>query len=173
MASYRIALFVTGYLLAWAFAAIIAFFGLALFEQVLVLAGSHAGWLGAAIFVTAGVYQLTSFKDVCLRHCRSPMSLLLHYTSFRGPAIDLRVGFHHGLYCVACCWGLMLILVAVGVMNIPAMAALTIVIFAEKLSRHGLLIARLIGISFFGAAVVAVIFPNLFPGLKPCCTPLP
>ena len=89
---------------------VIAFFGLALFEQVLVLAGSHAGWLGAAIFVTAGVYQLTSFKDVCLRHCRSPMSLLLHYTSFRGPAIDLRVGFHHGLYCVACCWGLMLIL---------------------------------------------------------------
>jgi len=53
------------------------------------------------------------------------------------------------------------------------MAALTIVIFAEKLLRHGLLIARLTGISFFGAAVVAVIFPNLFPGLKPCCTPLP
>ena len=119
VASYRIALFVTGYLLAWAFAGVLAFFGLALFEQVLVLAGNHAGWLGAAIFVTAGVYQLTSFKDVCLRHCRSPMSLLVHYTSFRGPAIDLRVGFHHGLYCVACCWGLMLILVAVGVMNIP------------------------------------------------------
>jgi len=64
---------------------------------------------------------------------------------------------------------LMLILVAVGVMNIPAMAALTIVIFAEKLSRHGLLIARLIGISFFGVAVVAVIFPKLFPGLSLCC----
>ena len=95
VASYRIALFVTGYLLAWAFAGVLAFFGLALFEQVLVLAGNHAGWLGAAIFVTAGVYQLTSFKDVCLRHCRSPMSLLVHYTSFRGPAIDLRVGFHH------------------------------------------------------------------------------
>jgi hypothetical protein len=53
------------------------------------------------------------------------------------------------------------------------MVGLTIVIFAEKLLRHGLLIARLIGVSFFGAAVVAVIFPNLFPGLKPCCTPLP
>ena len=173
VASYRIAMFVTGYLLAWAFAGVLAFLGLMLFEQVLVLAGKHAGWLGAAIFVTAGVYQLTSFKDVCLRHCRSPMSLLVHYTNFRGPGLDLRVGFHHGLYCVACCWGLMLILVAVGVMNIPAMAALTIVIFAEKLLRHGLLIARLIGISFFAAAVVAVIFPNLFPGLKSCCSPLP
>jgi hypothetical protein len=53
------------------------------------------------------------------------------------------------------------------------MAALTIVIFAEKLLRHGILIARLVGISFFGAAITAVIFPNLFPGLKPCCTPLP
>ena len=169
----RIALFVSGYLLAWAFAGVVAFFELALFERVLLFAGSNAGWLGAAIFVTAGVYQFTSFKDVCLRHCRSPMSLITYYTSFRGLAIDLRVGVHHGIYCVGCCWGLMLILVALGVMNIPAMAALTIVIFAEKLLRHGLLIARLTGISFFGAAVVAVIFPNLFPGLKPCCTPLP
>ena len=75
---------------------------------------------------------------------------------FRGPGIDLRVGFHHGLYCVACCWGLMLILVAVGVMNIPAMVLLTIVIFAEKLLRNGILIARLVGISFFGAAITAV-----------------
>jgi predicted metal-binding membrane protein len=65
----------------------------------------------------------------------------------------------------------MLILVAVGVMNIPAMALLTIVIFAKKLLRNGLLIAPLIGISFFGAAVVAVMFPSLFAGLKPCCTP--
>jgi hypothetical protein len=56
-------------------------------------------------------------------------------------------------------------------MNIPAMAALTMVIFAEKLLRHGLLIARLIGISFFGVAVVAVICPKLFPGLNPCCPP--
>jgi predicted metal-binding membrane protein len=62
---------------------------------------------------------------------------------------------------------------AVGVMNIPAMATLTIVIFAEKLLRHGLLIARLTGISFFGAVVVAAIFPNLFPGLKPCCRRAP
>jgi predicted metal-binding membrane protein len=169
----RIALFVSGYLLAWAFAGVVAFFGLALFERVLLLAGNNGGWLGAAIFVTAGVYQFTSFKHVCLRHCRSPMSLITYYTSFRGLAIDLRVGVHHGIYCVGCCWGLMLILVAVGVMNIPVMAALTIVIFAEKLLRHGLLIARLTGISFLGAAVVAVIFPNLFPGLKPCCTPLP
>ena len=173
LALSRIALFVSGYLLAWAFAGVVAFFGLALFERVLLLAGNNGGWLGAAIFVTAGVYQFTSFKDVCLRHCRSPMSLITYYTSFRGLAIDLRVGVHHGIYCVGCCWGLMLILVALGVMNIPAMAALTIVIFAEKLLRHGLLVARLTGISFLGAAAGAAIFPNLFPGLKPCCTPLP
>jgi predicted metal-binding membrane protein len=97
VAYYRIALFVFGYLLAWAFAGVLAFFGLAAFEQVLVLASSHGRWLGAAIFAIAGIYQLTSFKDVCLRHCRSPMSLLIHYTSFRGPAIDIRVGLHHGL----------------------------------------------------------------------------
>src|SRR6266403_91584 len=119
----------------------------------------------------------TAFAEIGFEvYC--PSTSYEHYsfdflTSFRGLAIDLRVGVHHGIYCVGCCWGLMLILVALGVMNIPAMAALTIVIFAEKLLRHGLLIARLTGISFLGAAVVAVIFPNLFPGLKPCCTPLP
>jgi predicted metal-binding membrane protein len=92
VAYYRIALFVFGYLLAWAFAGALAFFGLAEFEQILVLAGSHGRWPRAAIFAIAGVYQLTSFKDVCLRHCRSRMSLLAHYISFRGPAIDIRVG---------------------------------------------------------------------------------
>src|SRR5262249_17485857 len=55
----RIALFVSGYLLAWAFAGVLAFFGLAAFERILVLAGSQARWLGAAIFAIAGVYQMT------------------------------------------------------------------------------------------------------------------
>ena len=89
------------------------------------------------------------------------MSLLIHYTSFRGPAIDIRVGLHHGLYCVACCWGLMLILVAVGVMNILAMAVLTVVIFAGKMLTHGLVISRITGayyVCFFGAAVAALIW---------------
>jgi predicted metal-binding membrane protein len=166
VAFYRIVLFASGYLLAWAVAGVVAYFALALFEQVLVFAGSNAGLLGAAIFVIAGIYQLTSFKDVCLRHCRSPMSLLTHYTSFRGPAVDLRVGIHHGLYCIGCCWGLMLILVAVGVMNIPGMVMLTAVIFAEKILPQGLLIARLAGICFFGAAVAALIWPSAFPGLN-------
>ena len=170
-AFFRVALVVFGYLLAWAFAGVVAYFGLALFEQVLRLAGGQVGWFGGAIFVTAGVYQLTPFKDVCLRHCRSPVSLLAYYTSFRGPAIDMRVGIHHGIYCVGCCWGLMLILVAVGVMNVPAMAMLSVVIFVEKALRHGMLIARLTGVSFFGAAVVAVICPKLFSGLSSCCSP--
>jgi predicted metal-binding membrane protein len=165
VAFYRIVLFASGYLLAWAVAGVMAYFGLALFEQGRVFAGSNAGLLGAAIFVIAGIYQLTSFKDVCLQHCRSPMSLLTHYTSFSGPAVDLRVGIHHGLYCIACCWGLMLILVAVGVMNIPAMVALTVVIFAEKILPQGLLIARLTGICLFVAAIAALIWPSAFPGL--------
>jgi predicted metal-binding membrane protein len=165
----RIALFAFGYLLAWALVGVFAFFGLALFEQTLLLTGKHGRWLGAAIFAIAGIYQLTSFKDVCLRHCRSPMSLLTHYTGFRGPAIDIRVGIHHGLYCIACCWGLMLILVAAGVMNILAMVVLTIVIFAEKMLPHGLLIARITGVCFFAAAVAVVIWPSAFPGLRPCC----
>jgi predicted metal-binding membrane protein len=72
----------------------------------------------------AGLYQLTPFKDVCLRHCRSPLMQLLHYANFKRRWRDLRVGLHHGLYCVGCCWGLMAVLIAVGSMNVAAMAAL-------------------------------------------------
>ena len=74
-----------------------------------------------AAFAAAGLYQLTPLKDLCLSHCRSPLGLLLHYGSYRGKARDLRVGVHHGGYCLGCCWALMVILIAVGVMNIAAM----------------------------------------------------
>jgi Asp-tRNA(Asn)/Glu-tRNA(Gln) amidotransferase A subunit family amidase len=75
-----------------------------------------------AIFAAAGIYQLTPLKQACLSKCRSPIGLFLHYSGYKGVTRDLRVGLHHGAYCVACCWGLMIVLVAVGVMNIAAMA---------------------------------------------------
>jgi len=84
------------------------------------LTGKHPGAahiLAVATFAACGVYQLSRLKDRCLAHCRSPLGLLLHYGSYRGKLRDLRAGVHHGAYCLGCCWGLMVILVAVGVMN--------------------------------------------------------
>jgi predicted metal-binding membrane protein len=96
-----------------------------------------AKWLGVVIFIAAGIYQLTPWKDWCLRRCRSPIGALMYYLGFNGRSRDLRVGLHHGATCAGCCWDLMIVLVAAGVMNVAVMAALAAVIFAEKLWRYG------------------------------------
>lgn len=165
--TWRISTFVAGYLLAWAAFGVLAFMALLATQRLVDVSPDAAHWLGVAIFAVAGVYQLTPLKSACLRHCRSPMMSLLHYASFRGRARDLRVGTHHGIYCVGCCWGLMIVLVAVGVMNIPAMIALAVVIFLEKLWSYGWLLTRLVGVAFLVIALVAVFKPTLLPALRP------
>jgi len=129
-------------------------------------APTAARWTGAAVFAVAGIYQLTPLKSVCLRHCRSPLGSVVHYASYSGRARDLRVGVHHGLYCVGCCWGLMILLVAVGAMNIPAMVALVGVIFLEKVWRHGAGFATAVGIVLLAAAVITLFSTALVPGIR-------
>jgi predicted metal-binding membrane protein len=162
----RMTSFLSGYLLAWVGYGLLAFTALLGTERLVEVSPEGAKWLGVGIFAVAGLYQLTPLKDACLRHCRSPMMALLHYGNFKGRTRDLRVGVHHGLYCVGCCWGLMLVLVAVGVMNIAAMAALAAVIFLEKLWRHGPGLSRAVGVAFLAIAVLVPFFPSLLPGLR-------
>ncbi len=162
----RIASFVAGYLLAWTGYGLLAFAALLGTERLVDVSPEAAKWLGVGIFAVAGLYQLTPLKDACLRHCRSPMGALLHYANFKGAARDLRVGIHHGLYCVGCCWGLMVVLVAVGVMNVAAMAGLAAVIFLEKLWRRGPLLTRAVAVAFLAVAVLAPFYPWLLPGLR-------
>src|SRR5262249_60797859 len=122
-------------------------------------AGNHqyaAHTLAGGTLAGCGVYQLAGLKDMCLDHCRSPFGLLLHYGSYRGRSRDLRVGAHHGAYCVGCCWGLMVILIAVGVMNIVAMIGLAAVVLLEKVWRGGPAAGRLAGAAFLALAVATV-----------------
>jgi predicted metal-binding membrane protein len=158
--------FIAGYLAAWSGYGVLAFGALLATERLAATAPTAASWLGVAAFAVGGLYQLTPLKDVCLRHCRSPMMALLHYANFSGRARDLRVGLHHGAYCVGCCWGLMIVLVAVGVMNVAAMAALAAVIFVEKLWRHGRAVSKLVGVAFLVVAVLAPFYPWLLPALN-------
>ncbi|MDP9184501.1 MAG: DUF2182 domain-containing protein, partial [Actinomycetota bacterium] len=167
---WRISTFVGGYLVAWALFGVAAFAALLGTERLVDADPDAAHWLGVAIFVVAGAYQLTPLKSACLRHCRSPLMSLLHYASFRGRARDLRVGLHHGMYCVGCCWGLMIVLVAVGVMNIPAMIALAVVIFLEKLWSRGWVLTRMVGVTFLLIAAIAVFKPAMLPALQPSTT---
>jgi predicted metal-binding membrane protein len=157
--------FLAGYLCAWTAFGAAVYVVLSGAGRLVLDAPGTVRWVGAAIFAIAGVYQLTPFKRACLRHCRTPMGSLFHYASYRGPARDLRVGIHHGLYCVGCCWGLMIVLVAVGAMNIPVMVALAGVILIEKVWRHGSAFSRVVGVSLLVIAALVLFFPSLLAGL--------
>ncbi|WP_237519651.1 DUF2182 domain-containing protein [Streptomyces sp. HUCO-GS316] len=158
--------FAGGYLLVWTGFGLLAYAALA-FTGDLVDDHPTAGrWIGSVAFLLAGLYQLGPLKNVCLRHCRDPMSHLVRYAGFRQPARDLRVGVHHGAYCVGCCAGLMVVLVPLGVMNVAAMAGLAVVIFVEKLWSRGPLLARVLGVAFLVLAVLAPFQDWLLPGLR-------
>jgi predicted metal-binding membrane protein len=168
----RMGQFLSGYLLAWAACGAVAFAALAGSGRLLTVSPTAAKWLGVAIFAAAGIYQLTPWKDWCLRRCRSPIGALMYYIGFKGRSRDVRVGLHHGATCVGCCWGLMIILIAVGAMNVAVMAGLAAVIFVEKLWRHGKLFGQATGIVLVGVGVLAIWFPWLLPGLHTAAMPM-
>jgi predicted metal-binding membrane protein len=161
------AIFVGGYLVSWATAGLL---GYLIVESVRsldlgFLAWDEAGkYVAGGVIVGAAIYQLTPLKDVCLRHCRSPMAFILgHYRPGRLGA--LRMGIDHGGYCVGCCWALMAALFALGVMSIGWMAFIAAVIATEKLlpwkaiANRGIAVVLLV----LGLAVAAA--PEDVPGL--------
>jgi len=161
----RVAGLVAGYLIAW------AAFGLAAFA-IADLAGRLAArdpdvarWAGAAALVAAGVYQFTPAKNRCLSHCRSPLGVLLHVSSYRGPLRDVRAGLYHGAYCVGCCWGLMAALIALGVMDLRWMAAVAVVVVLERTWRYGWVTAYAVGMGLIVLGLLAPSHPGLIPGL--------
>ncbi|MER5205519.1 DUF2182 domain-containing protein [Streptomyces sp. NPDC002825] len=164
--------FVSGYLLVWTAFGLVAYGLLTLTADVVQEHETAGRWIGAGVFLVAGLQQLGPLKGVCLRHCRSPMYQLLQYARFRPRLRDLRVGAHHGLYCLGCCWGLMIVLIPLGVMNVAAMAGVAAVIFLEKLWRHGPWLGRALGIAFVVLAVLAPFQEWLLPGLGTDGTPM-
>jgi predicted metal-binding membrane protein len=113
---------------------------------------STAVRVGGAILVVAGVYQLTPLKAVCLARCRSPLSLIMENAQLLGRGIrgPMQVGVRHGGYCLGCCWALMAVLIALGVMHVGWMAAVAALILAEKVLPAGRLLAAV-----FGAGLIA------------------
>ena len=101
-------------------------------------------YLQGACLILAGGFQLTALKQSCLRHCQSPL-LMLGKMYRPGYRAAWTFGIHHGVFCVACCWALMVMQMVVGTMNPWLMLAVAIAIAAEKLWRHGSVLARYIG----------------------------
>jgi predicted metal-binding membrane protein len=161
----RLVAFTAGYLLVWT-AAGLPVFGLAWIADRLVTAHPGAATAFAAlIFLVCGLYQLTPFKDRCLARCRSPLAFTLEHAAHRGRGRDLRAGMSHGVFCVACCWAIMLLLVAFGLMNVLAMLIIAAVVLAEKTWRWGGGVARAFGVASIVLALVVVAHPAVAPGL--------
>jgi predicted metal-binding membrane protein len=111
--------------------------------------------VSGALLVAAGVYQLTPLKNACLAHCQTPVGFLMsHWRD--GPSGAFRMGLGHGLYCLGCCWALMAVLFAVGVMNLMWVALLTAFILVERLGRSGARFARAGGVALIGLGVLLI-----------------
>ena len=160
-------LFLGGYLLVW------SAFGLAvyaLYRAVVaveggVLAWDRAGpWVAGGAIAAAGLYQLSPLKSLCLRHCRSPLHFLLH--GWRDGGLGaLRMGTTHGAYCVGCCVGLMVLLVAVGVMSLFWMGVVAAVVFAEKVLPRGDLVGRVLAMALVALGIWLAVAPGNVPGI--------
>jgi predicted metal-binding membrane protein len=148
-----------GYFAVWAaFGAAAYFAGTAVTRAAMVSVRiSHLVPLATGVaLMIAAAYQLTPVKSTCLRHCRDPLSFAAgHFSAgWRGA---LNLGIHHGAFCAACCWGLMLIQLALGVMSLPVMTAVAVLIALEKLAPRGELLAKVIGTAAMAAGIVLVI----------------
>jgi len=146
-----VGVFLAGYLSAWALfsvAATLAHAGLeasGLIGSMTMRAGAP---LAGLVLLLMGVYQWLPVKDRCLAQCRAPLQFIQQHGGFAADTLGAwRLGLLHGLYCVGCCWALMLLLFVVGVMSLAWIAALMLYVLAEKLLPEGQLLARLTGIA--------------------------
>ena len=156
---------VTGYLTAWAAFGLIGYAAAWGGGRLAAHSPGAAPWAGAVALAAAGLYQLSPLKDRCLSHCRSPLGFLIRFGGYSGRLRDLRVGLYHGAYCVGCCWGLMVVLIVVGVMNVAWMAGLAAAVFVEKIWRHGKGFRIAVGVALIVFACFVPAHPGLVPGL--------
>jgi predicted metal-binding membrane protein len=137
-----------GYFIVWAAVGVVAYvcgLGVAWLAMASELVSRLVPFASGVALAVGGTWQFTPWKFACLKHCRDPIHLLARYLDR-----DLRgafgFGLHHGAYCAGCCWGLMLMMLALGLMNLAAMILVAAVIAAEKLLRPGEIIARGTGV---------------------------
>ena len=139
--------FAAGYLAVWTGFSAVAMLAQWFLRNFSLLSSSMTLGPRAAgiVLVIAGLYQLTPEKRACLQHCRNPIDFLM--MAWRpGLAGSFRMGVQHGLYCLGCCWALMIVLFAVGVMNLVWVAGISAVILIEKTAWGGVALSRIAGV---------------------------
>ena len=127
--------FVSGYIVVWSLfsiaATVLQWFleSRALVSPMMV---STSSYLGAGLLISAGIYQLTPLKEVCLKHCQSPAEFIANNYK-KGALGAFQIGFNHGAYCLGCCWVIMGLLFVGGVMNLLWILAISLFVLLEKL----------------------------------------
>jgi predicted metal-binding membrane protein len=157
-----VALFTLVYLGVWATTGVPMYFASTL------LATSDAVALGygiAAVLVVAGIFQISPLKQMCLRHCRSPLGFFLGHwrAGWRG---SLAMGWAHALYCLGCCWALMVVLVVAGAMGLAWVLLISSTVAAEKLLPGGRWIARGVGVALVLLGLAVAIRPDVAMALR-------
>jgi predicted metal-binding membrane protein len=157
--------FVAAYILVWTLAGVAAYAGALTTEAIAAraaLSSTTAARIGGTVIILAGIYQLTPLKDLCLSKCRTPITFIM--TSWRDGTVGaLRMGLLHGAYCLGCCWLLFVILFPLGIMNIAAMAVITLIVFAEKTLPWGRLAPRATAAALVAYGAVVIAAPQVLP----------
>jgi predicted metal-binding membrane protein len=158
-------LLVAGYLGVWSLFGVLAHladFALhAAVEQIAWLQSNHRV-IGAATLALAGLYQFTPLKYKCLDKCRSPMSFIVEHWRGRGEGRQaLMLGVHHGIFCVGCCWALMLLMFAVGTSSIAWMLVLGGVMAVEKNATWGRRLSMPLGVFLIGLSIILGLVPDI------------
>jgi predicted metal-binding membrane protein len=135
-AGLLLVLLIAGYILVWSAFGLAALFG----DRIIHAFAEQSAWLeanayviGGATITFAGLYQFTPLKYMCLDKCRSPMMFITgHWSGRRQRSSSLWLGIHHGIFCVGCCWSLMLLMFVVGIGNVGWMLILGAIMAIEK-----------------------------------------
>jgi predicted metal-binding membrane protein len=165
----RSAIFVAGYIGSW------TAFGLAAFGLLAVARASGldslstaelARYVVAPVALAGAAYQVAPFKQACLRHCRGPLHFFLEHWR-DGARGALVMGARHGAYCVGCCWMLMLVLLALGVMSVTWMVVVSAAIAVEKLAPVGWArrASGVLTVGLAALALLALVKPSWLPGV--------
>ncbi|MBL4750377.1 MAG: DUF2182 domain-containing protein, partial [Amylibacter sp.] len=163
-AAYYSGLLLAGYLVMWAGFSVIAtslqwgLETLGLISATMMTVNSKL--LAGLILLCAGLYQFSELKTACLKHCRSP-AYFLSENNRPGAFGALKMGMHHGIYCLGCCWVLMALLFVGGIMNLYWIVGLALYVLIEKTLPFGELISKISGITLIFTGTY-VIFSALF-----------
>ena len=159
--------FLAGYAAVWSAFGAAAFMGDIAVHQVVERWPALAGrpeLLGGTALLLAGAFQFSDLKRRCLRACRHPAAYLLRHYG-RGTRRAFRIGAGHGLFCLGCCWALMLVSFAVGVASLPWMTVLAAIMVFEKTGRRGERGVLPIGITFVILGALTIVHPPWMPAL--------